>query len=168
MSKVIYPGSFDPITNGHLDIIKRVSKLFDEVVIGIFTNTSKKSYWFNVDERIKLIQKVLNDNNINNAKVIKFSGLLVDYINKNDIDILIRGLRAVSDYEYELQLTLTNSTLTENKFETLFLTSSREYLYLSSSLVKEIAINNGKLTHFIPNIIIDDIIKRAVEIKNGK
>ena len=92
----------------------------------------------------------------------------MDYINKEDIDILVRGLRAVSDYEYELQVNLTNMALTNKKFETLFLTASREYLYLSSSIVKEVAINGGNLLEFVPKIIIEDVIKKAESIKNGR
>ncbi|WP_314010830.1 pantetheine-phosphate adenylyltransferase [Pseudostreptobacillus hongkongensis] len=165
--KVIYPGSFDPITKGHLDIIKRTSMLFDELIIGVFVNYSKKS-WFSTNERVELIKKVLESEGITNAKIVEFSGLLVDYINKEDIDILVRGLRAVSDYEYELQVNLTNMALTNKKFETLFLTASREYLYLSSSIVKEVAINGGNLLEFVPKIIIEDVIKKAESIKNGR
>ncbi|ACZ01247.1 pantetheine-phosphate adenylyltransferase [Streptobacillus moniliformis] len=165
--KVIYPGSFDPITKGHLDIIKRSAKLFDELIIGVFINSSKKE-WFSIDERVKLIEKVLKEENINNTKVVKCSGLLVEYIKNENIDILVRGLRAVSDYEYELQVTLTNEALTSKPFETIFLTASREYLYLSSSIVKEIALNGGKLTGFLPNAIISDINEKVNMIKNGK
>lgn len=168
MKKVIYPGSFDPITKGHLDIIKRSSKLFDKVIIGVFFNQSKKNSWFSLNERMRLIEKVCKDNNINNVEIISFSGLLIGYIEKEEIDILIRGLRAVSDYEYELQFALTNESLCKRKFETIFLTASREYLYLSSSIVREIAINKGNLENFIPSIIISDIEKRAVDILNGR
>ena len=97
--KVIYPGSFDPITKGHLDIIKRISSLFNKVIIGVFINSSKNQ-WFDIDERVNLIKKVLESEGIKNAEVVQFSGLLVDYIEKENIDILVRGLRAVSDYEY--------------------------------------------------------------------
>ncbi|CAM3171131.1 pantetheine-phosphate adenylyltransferase [Streptobacillus felis] len=166
-SKVIYPGSFDPITKGHLDIIKRSSKLFDELIIGVFINSSKKQ-WFTTDERVELIKKVLEKEGITNVKVVQFSGLLVDYIKKENIDILVRGLRAVSDYEYELQVTLTNEALTTKQFETIFLTASREYLYLSSSIVKEIALNDGDLKGFVPNVIIPDIYEKVKMIKNGK
>lgn len=164
MKRAIYPGSFDPITKGHLDIIKRSSKLFDEIVIGVFQNSSKNN-WFTPDERVELIKKVVEEEKINNAKIIKFSGLLVDYIKEENIDILVRGLRAVSDYEYELQVNLTNEALSTKNFETIFLTASREYLYLSSSIVKEIAINNGELQGFVPKIIINDIKKRVDDIK---
>ena len=165
--KVIYPGSFDPITKGHLDIIKRISSLFNKVIIGVFINSSKNQ-WFDIDERVNLIKKVLESEGIKNAEVVQFSGLLVDYIEKENIDILVRGLRAVSDYEYELQINLVNKSLTNSKFETIFLTASRKYLYLSSSIVKEIALNKGNLQQFIPEVIISDIEKRADDINGRK
>ena len=165
--KVIYPGSFDPITKGHLDIIKRISSLFNKVIIGVFINSSKNQ-WFYIDERVNLIKKVLESEGIKNAEVVQFSGLLVDYIEKENIDILVRGLRAVSDYEYELQINLVNKSLTNSNFETIFLTASRKYLYLSSSIVKEIALNKGNLQQFIPEVIISDIEKRADDINGRK
>ena len=165
--KVIYPGSFDPITKGHLDIIKRISSLFNKVIIGVFINSSKNQ-WFDIDERVNLIKKVLESEGIKNAEVVQFSGLLVDYIEKENIDILVRGLRAVSDYEYELQINLVNKSLTSSNFETIFLTASRKYLYLSSSIVKEIALNKGNLQQFIPEVIISDIEKRADDINGRK
>ena len=165
--KVIYPGSFDPITRGHLDIIKRISSLFNKVIIGVFINSSKNQ-WFDIEERVSLIKRVLESEGIKNAEVVKFSGLLVDYIEKETIDILVRGLRAVSDYEYELQINLVNKSLTNSNFETIFLTASRKYLYLSSSIVKEIALNKGNLQQFIPEVIISDIEKRADDINGRK
>lgn len=165
--KVIYPGSFDPITRGHLDIIKRISSLFNKVIIGVFINSSKNQ-WFDIEERVSLIKRVLESEGIKNAEVVKFSGLLVDYIEKENIDILVRGLRAVSDYEYELQINLVNKSLTNSNFETIFLTASRKYLYLSSSIVKEIALNKGNLQQFIPEVIISDIEKRADDINGRK
>ena len=165
--KVIYPGSFDPITRGHLDIIKRISSLFNKVIIGVFINSSKNQ-WFDIEERVSLIKRVLESEGIKNAEVVKFSGLLVDYIEKENIDILVRGLRAVSDYEYELQINLVNKSLTNSNFETIFLTASRKYLYLSSSIVKEIALNKGSLQQFIPEEIVKDIEKRADDINGRK
>lgn len=165
--KVIYPGSFDPITKGHLDIIKRISSLFNKVIIGVFINSSKNQ-WFDIDERVNLIKKVIESEGIKNAEVVQFSGLLVDYIEKENIDILVRGLRAVSDYEYELQINLVNKSLTNSNFETIFLTASRKYLYLSSSIVKEIALNKGNLQQFIPEVIISNIEKRADDINGRK
>ncbi len=139
MNKIaLYPGSFDPITKGHLNIIKRASHLFDNLIV----------------EEVLKAEKI-------DAKVKVFDGLLVDFIKNEKIDILLRGLRAVSDYEYELQFTLTNETLAKSEFETIFLSASREYLYLSSSLVKEIAINGGELDKFVPECI-EGIITRKI------
>ena len=117
---------------------------------------------------VNLIKKVLESEGIKNAEVVQFSGLLVDYIEKENIDILVRGLRAVSDYEYELQINLVNKSLTNSNFETIFLTASRKYLYLSSSIVKEIALNKGNLQQFIPEVIISSIEKRADDINGRK
>ena len=138
MGKIaLYPGSFDPITKGHIDIIKRSSNLFDKLIIGIFKNSTKSKAWFSDEEKVQMIQEILKKEGIE-AEIKIFNGLLVDFMYKENVNILIRGLRALSDYEYELQFTLTNKTLAKSEFETVFLTASREYLYLSSSLVKEI------------------------------
>ena len=157
--KALYPGSFDPITKGHLDIIRRSSKLFDKVVIGIFKNSTKSKSWFSDEEKIAMIKETLEKENIE-AEVKIFNGLLVDFIRQEKVDILIRGLRALSDYEYELQVTLTNKTLAKSEYETVFLTASREYLYLSSSLVKEVAQNNGDLSHFVTREVEEKIIEK--------
>ena len=149
MGKIaLYPGSFDPITKGHIDIIKRSSHLFDKLIIGIFKNSTKSKAWFSDEEKVEMIQEILKKENIN-AEIKIFKGLLVDFMCKENVNILIRGLRALSDYEYELQFTLTNKTLSKSEFETVFLTASREYLYLSSSLVKEVAQNKGNLSFFV-------------------
>ena len=149
MGKVaLYPGSFDPITKGHIDIIKRSSNLFDKLIIGIFKNSTKSKAWFSDEEKVEMIQEILKKEGIK-AEIKIFNGLLVDFMYKENVNILIRGLRALSDYEYELQFTLTNKTLAKSEFETVFLTASREYLYLSSSLVKEVALNRGDLSFFV-------------------
>ena len=149
MKKVaLYPGSFDPITKGHVDIIKRSSNLFDKLIIGIFKNSTKSKAWFSDEEKVEMIEEILKKENIN-AEIKIFNGLLVDFMCKEKVNILVRGLRALSDYEYELQFTLTNKTLAKSEFETVFLTASREYLYLSSSLVKEVAQNKGNLSFFV-------------------
>ena len=149
MKKVaLYPGSFDPITKGHIDIIKRSSNLFDKLIIGIFKNSTKSKAWFSDEEKVEMIQEILKKEGIK-AEIKIFNGLLVDFMYKENVNILIRGLRALSDYEYELQFTLTNKTLAKSEFETVFLTASREYLYLSSSLVKEVALNRGDLSFFV-------------------
>lgn len=144
----LYPGSFDPITKGHIDIIKRSSNLFDKLIIGIFKNSTKSKAWFSDEEKVEMIQEILKKEGIE-AEIKIFNGLLVDFMYKENVNILIRGLRALSDYEYELQFTLTNKTLAKSEFETVFLTASREYLYLSSSLVKEVALNKGDLSFFV-------------------
>ena len=147
MKKVaLYPGSFDPITKGHIDIIKRSSHLFDKLIIGIFKNSTKSKAWFSDEEKVEMIEEILKKEDIN-AEIKIFNGLLVDFMYEENVNILIRGLRALSDYEYELQFTLTNKTLSKSEFETVFLTASREYLYLSSSLVKEVALNKGDLSY---------------------
>ena len=149
MEKIaLYPGSFDPITRGHIDIIKRSSNLFDKLIIGIFKNSTKSKAWFSDEEKVQMIQEILKKEGIE-AEIKIFNGLLVDFMYKENVNILIRGLRALSDYEYELQFTLTNKTLAKSEFETVFLTASREYLYLSSSLVKEVALNRGDLSFFV-------------------
>ncbi len=149
MGKIaLYPGSFDPITKGHIDIIKRSSNLFDKLIIGIFKNSTKSKAWFSDEEKVEMIQEILKKEGIE-AEIKIFNGLLVDFMYKENVNILIRGLRALSDYEYELQFTLTNKTLAKSEFETVFLTASREYLYLSSSLVKEVALNKGDLSFFV-------------------
>ena len=149
MEKIaLYPGSFDPITKGHIDIIKRSSNLFDKLIIGIFKNSTKSKAWFSDEEKVEMIQEILKKEGIK-AEIKIFNGLLVDFMYKENVNILIRGLRALSDYEYELQFTLTNKTLAKSEFETVFLTASREYLYLSSSLVKDVALNRGDLSFFV-------------------
>ena len=164
MKKIaVYPGSFDPITKGHTDIIKRSAGLFDELKIGILINSSKKN-WFTIEERIELVKRILKAENIE-VEVLSFKELTVDFMAEQNANILIRGLRAVSDYEYQLQFTLTNETLAKSEFETIFLSASREYLYLSSSLVKEIAINGGELDKFVPECIEGIIMRKINESK---
>ena len=143
---VIYPGSFDPITYGHLDIIDRCAKKFDKVIVAILNNSSKKTM-FTLEERIDMLNKVLG--NYENVEVDAFSGLLVDYSKKKNCSIIIRGLRAVSDYEYELQMAHVNSKLSKD-LETMFMVSRNEFSHLSSSIVKEVAIFGGNISCFVP------------------
>ena len=165
MGKVaLYPGSFDPITKGHIDIIKRSSNLFDKLIIGIFKNSTKSKAWFSDEEKVEMIQEILKKENIN-AEIKIFKGLLVDFMCKENVNILIRGLRALSDYEYELQFTLTNKTLSKSEFETIFLTASREYLYLSSSLVKEVTLNKGNLRFFVTKNVEQRLIEKVKELE---
>ena len=133
MIKAIYPGSFDPVTNGHLDIIKRAAKLVDVLVVSVLENPHKSSSLFTVEERIKQLKKVTKD--IKNVEVSSFGGLLVDYAKQIDAQVVIRGLRAVTDFESEFQMALTNRSLMP-ELETLFIPTSVEYLYLSSSTLK--------------------------------
>ena len=158
----VYAGSFDPITKGHVDIIRRAAKLTDKLIVGILNNGSKK-YWFSLEERKKMVEKVIGDTH--NIEIITFEGLLVDFMQENNAQVIVRGLRAVSDYEYELQLALGNSMLSEGTLETIFLPASRENLYLSASLVREIAINKGKIDHFVNKEIIEDIENKVIEMK---
>ena len=165
MEKVaLYPGSFDPITKGHIDIIKRSSHLFDKLIIGIFKNSTKSKAWFSDEEKVEMIEEILKKEDIN-AEIKIFNGLLVDFMYEENVNILIRGLRALSDYEYELQFTLTNKTLSKSDFETVFLTASREYLYLSSSLVKEVALNKGDLHFFVTENVEQRLIKKVEELQ---
>lgn len=161
----VYPGSFDPITKGHVDIINRTSEIFDRVVIAVLKNMTKKP-WFDFEERVQLIKKVIGQNE--KIEVKCFDGLLVDFMEQNNAGVIIRGLRAVSDYEYELQLSLTNSMLSNNKIETIFLPASRENLYLSSSIVKEISLYGAKIEELVDESIVEDIKRRAKEMKEVK
>ena len=153
MKIAVCPGSFDPVTYGHLDIIKRTSQLFDVVYVSILSN-SAKSPWFSVEERISLIQRVTKD--IPNVKVEGFTGLLVDYARERNAKFIVKGLRAVSDFEYEFQMSLTNKQLAP-EIETFFITTNAKYAYLSSSIVKEVAKFGGDFTEMVPHEIIEDI-----------
>ena len=149
----VYPGSFDPITNGHLDIIKRAARIFDKVYVSILVNSSKTPA-FSLDERISMIKKVTKQ--YDNVVIDSFSGLLVNYLKERDADVIVRGLRAVSDFEYEFQMALMNRKLEKN-VETLFMMTSGKYSYLSSSIVKEIARHGGNLKDLVPDELIEEI-----------
>ena len=146
MKVSIYPGSFDPITNGHIDIIEKASKISDILIVSVLNNSEKKSL-FTVDERVEMIKD--STKHFQNVEVDSFDGLLVDYAKSKNASIIIRGLRAVTDFEYELQLAQTNREL-YNKVETLFLLTSIQYSYLSSSIVKQVAAENGDISKFVP------------------
>ena len=150
MKKAIYPGSFDPVTYGHLDIISRASKMYDEVVIGVLNNIQKNPL-FSVEERVKILEEATKD--IPNVQVESFSGLLVDYAAANDIHVSVRGLRAITDFEYELQIAQTNAKLSGGKLDSVFLTTSLEYAYVSSSTVKEIASFGGDISQCVPDFV---------------
>ena len=156
MKKAIYPGSFDPVTNGHIDVIKRASKLFDHLVVGVLVNSAKNPL-FSIDERVNMLIEVFKD--YDNIEVISFEGLLVDYCHKNDITTIVRGLRAVTDFEYELQIAQTNRVSAPD-IDTIFLTTSLEYAYLSSSIVKEIASYGTDISQLVPKIVAENIFKK--------
>ena len=150
MSRAIYPGSFDPVTLGHLDIIKRSARIFDEVIVGILNNP-QKSPLFSVQERVKILEEVTAD--LPNVKIDSFSGMMADYARKNNVQVSIRGLRGVSDLEYEMQVAQYNSRLSEGKLETIFLVTSPEYSYISSSGVKEVAGFHGDVSPYVPELV---------------
>lgn len=153
MKSAIYPGSFDPITNGHLDIIKRGAKIFDKVIVAVLINVEKKGL-FDIKERVELIKKVTKD--IENVEVVSFEGLLIDLANEKKTNVLLKGLRSSIDFEYELQMALMNNKLDSN-IETLFMTTSTENLFISSSAVKQIAKFGGSIEGLVPSSIIKDI-----------
>jgi len=156
MRRVVCPGSFDPITNGHLDIIKRASSLFDEVVIAVLVNQTKSSL-FTVDERIEMIKEVTS--NYKNVSVDSWSGLLVDYCKSKEITTIVKGLRAVSDFDYELQMSQINLQL--QGVETLFMATAPSHSFLSSSLVKEIASHGGDVSAYMPAAIVSKLKSRV-------
>lgn len=147
MKQAIYPGSFDPMTYGHLDVIKRASRMFDKLTVSVLNNDAK-SPLFSVDERVKILKEATKD--IKNVEIDSFSGLLVDYCREKDVHIIIRGLRAITDFEYELQTAQTNRKLSDDEVDTIFLTTSLEYSYLSSSSVKTIISFGGDISQFVP------------------
>ena len=153
MSKAIYPGSFDPITFGHIDIIERASKIVDELVVGVLCNSAKNPL-FSLDERVSMIEEMTK--HLPNVTVQAFDGLLVDYMNKTGATLIVRGLRAVTDFEYELQIAQTNHVQNEN-IETIFLTTNLNYSYLSSTIVKEFASYGGDISKFVPEQFIERI-----------
>lgn len=146
MSVAIYPGSFDPITNGHLDIIERGSKIFDRLIVAVLKNPNKKSL-FTIEERIEMIRDAVS--HLDNVEVDHFSGLLVDFARKRNAKIIIKGLRAVSDFEYELQMALMNKKLYKD-IETVFIMTSTKYSFLSSSIVREVASFGGCVKDLVP------------------
>lgn len=156
MKKAIYPGSFDPVTFGHLDIIKRSSRLFDEIVVAVLNNSQKNSL-FSVDERVTMIRDLVKE--YPNVSVASFEGLTVDFAKQIGANIVVRGLRAVTDFEYELQIAQVNH-VEYSDLETIFLTTSLNYSYLSSSVVREFASHGGDITKFVPKEIIPFIMEK--------
>ena len=156
MLRGVYPGSFDPVTYGHYDIIVRSCKIVDELIVGVLNNKAKMPL-FSVEERVKMLKEVTKD--LTNVKIVPFDGLLVDFASRMDADIVIRGLRAITDLEYELQMSQTNHKLAPN-VETMFLTTSIEYSYLSSTTVREIAAFGGDLSQFVPEAVAEELKKK--------
>ena len=153
MRTAVYPGSFDPITNGHLDIIERASRIYDKVVVGVLNNSNKKPL-FSVGERIELIKSVTG--HIDNIEVDSFDGLLVDFVKSQEASVIVKGLRTVLDFEYEFQMALLNKALNP-EYETVFLMTDTKYSYISSSMVKELAGFNGDLAGLVPHEIVEKI-----------
>lgn len=149
MRIAVYPGSFDPITNGHLDIIKRASRIFDKVIVGVLVNKNKRPE-FSAEERISLIKTVTDE--LSNVEVASFDGLLVDFARQYGANVIIKGLRTVDDFEYEFQMALLNKTL-DSDCETMFMMTDSKYSYISSSMVKELAGYKGDLTGLVPSKI---------------
>ena len=162
MRRAVYPGSFDPVTYGHLDIIRRSASLVDELVVAVLNNNSKTPL-FSVEERVNILLEATND--ISNVRVESFSGLSVDFAKACDARFIVRGLRAVTDFDYELQLAQTNHVLNSD-IDTIFLTTSLEYAYLSSSAVKEVASYGGDISKFVPPFVIDKIYNKIWSKKN--
>ncbi len=156
MKIAVYPGSFDPITKGHLDILKTGAEIFDKVIIAVARNSEKKGF-LPVEERVKLIRESVKD--IDNVEVDSFEGLTIEYAKKKGAKVLIRGLRAVSDFEYELQLSQANSAMCED-IKTVFLTTKPKYNFISSSTIKEIYINGGDISKFVPDAVYNYLMER--------
>lgn len=156
MPKVIYPGTFDPITNGHVDLVQRATKMFDEVIIAV-ANSSKKNPLFSLDERIQLAEQ--STAHLGNVRVMGFDILLADFARSQGATVLLRGLRAVSDFEYEFQLADMNRRLAP-EIESVFLTPSNDLSYISSSLIREIASLDGDVSEFVPPLVSDALKKK--------
>ncbi len=157
MKTAIYPGSFDPMTYGHLDIIKRAADIFDHLTVAVLNNNVKTPL-FSVEERVNILKEATKD--LPNVSVESFQGLLIDYAKEKDIHVSVRGLRAITDFEYELQIAQTNRKLSNGQLDTIFLTTSLEYSYLSSSSVKEIASFNGDITPLVPEFVAELVYKK--------
>lgn len=163
MTKAVYPGTFDPVTYGHLDIIIRATQLFDEVIIGVLHNSAKTPL-FSVEERVNILKKATEG--IPHVRVVPFSGLSVDFAKACDAKVIVRGLRAITDFEYELQMAQTNREL-EPGVDTTFLITSLQYAYLSSTTVKEVAAFGGDIHKFVPDFVAEEIHKKLLEKKRS-
>lgn len=157
MKVAIYPGSFDPVTYGHLDVIRRAANIFDELTVSVLNNVGKSAL-FSVEERVKMLEEATKD--MPNVKIDSFSGLTIDYAKEKDVHVVIRGLRAITDFEYELQIAQTNHKLSGGEVDTMFLTTALEYAYLSSSGVKEIAKFNGDVSMCVPDHVAKELYRK--------
>ena len=146
MKRAVYTGSFDPVTNGHMDIIRRAAEIFDVLIVSVLNN-KEKTPLFSVEERVKILKEATKD--LPNVQIDSFSGLLVDYAREKDLHVIVRGLRAITDFEYELQMAQTNRIM-DPEIDTIFLTTSLEYAYVSSTIMKEVARFGGDLSKFAP------------------
>ena len=150
MRTAVYPGSFDPVTLGHYDIIERTAKMVDKLIIGVLNNKAKCPL-FSAQERVNMLKEVTSS--LPNVEIQSFEGLLIDFVRRSHADIVVRGLRAITDFEYELQMAQTNRMLSHGKIDTVFLTTSLEYAYLSSSAIKQIASFDGDITPCVPDFV---------------
>ncbi len=163
MSVAVYPGSFDPVTLGHLDIIERSAKIMDKVIVGVLKNNSKTPL-FSVEERVNMLKNITKD--MPNVEVSSFDGLLVDFVQQQKADVIVRGLRAITDFEYELQMSQTNRVIA-SQIDTIFLTTNLKYSYLSSSIVKEIAEFDGDIAEFLHPMVAEQVRKKLDEMKKA-
>ena len=150
MLRAIYPGSFDPVTYGHIDIMRRSCKIVDELIVGVLSNKAKMPL-FSVEERVKMLKEVTKD--LDNIRIVPFDGLLVEFASRMNAGLVIRGLRAITDFEYELQIAQTNKELSHDSVDTVFLTTNLRYSYLSSSTVKEVAGYRGDVSECVPDFV---------------
>lgn len=160
MRIAVYPGSFDPTTNGHINIVVRAAKLFDKLIVGVLDNKAKTPM-FTVEERVSQLNSILQTLELDNVEVKSFSGLLVEFAKSVDANVVIRGLRGVTDFSYEFQMALTNKSL-DNDIETLFLSADTDHLFFSSSQVKEIAAFGGNIDNMVPEIVKNDLNKKLI------
>ena len=156
MKRAVYTGSFDPVTNGHMDIIRRAAEIFDVLIVSILNN-KEKTPLFSVEERVKILEEATKD--LPNVQIDSFSGLLVDYAREKDLHVIVRGLRAITDFEYELAMSQTNRVANPD-VDTIFLNTSLKYAYLSSSMVKEMAMYGGDISKFVPQQVIGRVYEK--------
>ncbi len=163
MTRAVYPGSFDPVTLGHLDIIKRSAVLVDELIVAVLVNRAKTPL-FSEEERVKMLMEVTKE--IPNVRIKAFTGLSVDFVRECDAKFIVRGLRAITDFEYELQMAQTNRIMAPG-IDTIFLTTNLEYAYLSSTTVKEVAFYHGDISHFVPESVAEKIYEKVQMREKG-